>query len=134
MNNVAVEHYMAKTYDDIFAKFQFRPSGTDVKFVKCLAYEAIVTDEVMAVYEMYVDKIPHFYGVYELDHDMGDDEHTIGVFKSWSRSTEIKLLERTDTDFLFELIEPLGIHFSSGVEIPQTKLSQEIKDIITGTN
>lgn len=125
---------MAKTYDDIFAKFEYRPFGSDIKFVKCIAYEGVVDDEVMAVYEMYVDKIPHFYGVYVLDHDMGDDEHTIEVFKSWSLSTEIKLLERTDTDFLFELIEPLGIHFSSGVEIPQTKLSQEIKDIITGTD
>ena len=66
----------------------------------------------MAVYEVYIDKKPCFFGLNELDHDDGREDHAIKVFKTWSRSTDIKLIERTEVDFLFDLTKPLGITIS----------------------
>lgn len=102
-------HYIPTSLEDVLSKFNFGIDFGTAKSAKCIAYEAVVSDEIMAIYEVHSDNEYLFYGTYELDYDDGDIDKTTRVFKSWARATEINLLRRTETCFLFELRDPLGI-------------------------
>ena len=91
------------------SKFAYKIETGSAKYAQVIAYEAIVSDEIMTLYEIYIDNTYRFFGVFELDHDDENIEKITEVFKTWARASDITLLATVDFSFLFELKEPLGI-------------------------
>lgn len=107
--NMRINHYIPADFDEVMTKFAYKIDTGSAKYAQAIAYQAIVSDEIMTLYEIYIDNTYRFFGVYELDQDDGDIEKITDVFKVWARASDITLLATVDFSFLFELKEPLRI-------------------------
>lgn len=106
-----IEHYIPKNFERVVDKFKYNFFIEDIHSVRCVAYEARVSDEISAIYEIYYKEQNRYehYGVVLLDHyDEGITQRITDTMKTWSRSEKVELLELNEgVNYLYRLYNPL---------------------------
>lgn len=107
--------YICNTVDEVFSGFEHSFPLQKVKSGKCINYLAITSDEYWVLYEFWMGDGYRHVVFYSSD-NAGDSEGVAELVQSWSKSSEVILIDerqKVNTEFLFEAIEPLGISYTA---------------------
>lgn len=102
----------AKSIEDLFAPFEFKLDEGKIKHPVCIALENLGGDDTRAVYAIYFDDKPRFFGVSSLEFTQ-TAEAELEWMKQWAQPSEIQLIEAKAPYFLFELVSPFGVTFNN---------------------
>jgi hypothetical protein len=97
---------------ELFKNFSYDPQGSKLSRSRCIFYANYGGYDWRAVFEVYIDSKPRFYGVSSLEYPEVVDEE-LGHMMSIAETKHVTLIAEKDGKhgpaFLFELVEPFGI-------------------------